>query len=149
MVDRLVPLAIFVASGLYLTQAMALPFGSASRPGPGFYPVIVAVFACIVGLAATVKGFLTARSPRDARTDESADPAARGRVIASVLALCGFCLVMPWVGYPLAAFAFVAVVLWRLGSGWVAALTIAALSAASSYYLFAVLLDVPLPRGPW
>jgi hypothetical protein len=29
------------------------------------------------------------------------------------------------------------------------ALATAVLSAAVSHYLFAVLLDVPLPRGPW
>jgi putative tricarboxylic transport membrane protein len=149
MVDRLVPLAIVVAAGFYLTQALALPFGSSARPGAGFYPVIVAVFACIVGLGATAKAFTTSRRSAGALPAETVDPAARGRVIASVLALAGFCLLMPWIGYPLAALAFVAVVLRRLGSGWAAALTIAVLSAAVSYYLFAVLLDVPLPRGPW
>ena len=70
-------------------------------------------------------------------------------MIASVAALVGFCLVMPWIGYPLSALAFVAIVLQRLGSRWPAALAIAVASAAGSYYLFAVLLDVPLPRGPW
>jgi hypothetical protein len=149
MVDRVVPLAIVVAAGFYLTQALALPFGSIARPGAGFYPVVVAVFACVVGLGATAKAFMTARDAGVAAPAERLDAAARGRVAASVLALTGFCLLMPWIGYPLAALAFVAVVLKRLGGGWAAALTIAVLSAALSYYLFAVLLDVPLPRGPW
>jgi hypothetical protein len=70
-------------------------------------------------------------------------------VIVSVIALVAFCLVLPWIGYPAAAFGFVAVVLRYLGAGWTAALLTGVLSAAGSYGLFAVLLDVPLPRGPW
>jgi len=150
MVERFVPLAIVVVAGFYLTQALALPFGSSARPGAGFYPVLVAVFACIVGVVATVKGFLSSPAgPIVVAADESADPGARGRVIASVAALAGFCLVMPWIGYPLSALAFVAIVLRRLGGRWPTALAIAVVSAAGSYYLFGVLLDVPLPRGPW
>jgi putative tricarboxylic transport membrane protein len=150
MAARIVPLAVFVAAGFYLVQAAALPFGSVERPGAGFYPVIVAAFACVVGLVATARAFLT--TPGVAPTaapQETVDPSARDRVVASVLALAGFCLVMPWIGYPLSALAFVAIVLRRLGSGWAPALAIAVLSAGTSYYLFAVLLDVPLPRGPW
>jgi len=69
--------------------------------------------------------------------------------VITVLALVAFCLVLPWVGYPAAAFGFVAVVLRSLGARWTTALVTGALSSAGSYGLFAVLLDVPLPRGPW
>ena len=44
---------------------------------------------------------------------------------------------------------FVAVVLRYLGGRWTTALLTAVLSSAGSYGLFAGLLDVPLPRGPW
>jgi len=40
-------------------------------------------------------------------------------------------------------------VLRYLGARWTTALLTGVLSAAGSYGLFAVLLDVPLPRGPW
>jgi ABC-type sugar transport system substrate-binding protein len=70
-------------------------------------------------------------------------------VVISVAALVVFCLALPWVGYPVAAFAFVAVVLRYLGGRWWTAVLTGALSSAGSYGLFAVLLDVPLPRGPW
>ena len=50
---------------------------------------------------------------------------------------------------PAAAFVFVTVVLRVLGSRWPAALAIGVARApAGSYYLFAVLLDVPLPARP-
>jgi putative tricarboxylic transport membrane protein len=144
---RAVPLLLLVAAGVYLTLALRLPFGAAARPGAGFYPVIVAVFAIVVALAATASVFR--RAPRAEAEAVALDAAARRRVVISVMALAAFCVALPWVGYPAAAFAFVAVVLRYLGGRWTTALLTAVLSSAGSYGLFAGLLDVPLPRGPW
>jgi hypothetical protein len=77
------------------------------------------------------------------------DAAAQRRAVSTVGVLVAFCLLMPWVGYPLVAFGFVTVLLQRLGSTWRAAAVTGALTAAVSFYVFGVLLDVPLPRGPW
>jgi putative tricarboxylic transport membrane protein len=144
---RAVPLALLAAAGVYLAFALRLPFGAAARPGAGFYPVIVAVFAVIVALAATASAFRDV--PRGEADAAELDGAARRRVVISVVALAAFCLALPWVGYPAAALAFVTVVLRYLGARWTTALLTGVLSAAGSYGLFAVLLDVPLPRGPW
>jgi putative tricarboxylic transport membrane protein len=145
---RAVPLVLLVAAGVYLTLALRLPFGAAERPGAGFYPVIVAVFALVVALAATASAF-RGLPGADGAAAAKLDAASRRRVVISVVALAAFCLVLPWVGYPASAFAFVAVVLRYLGARWTTALLTGALSSAASYGLFAVLLDVPLPRGPW
>jgi putative tricarboxylic transport membrane protein len=142
---RAVPLVLLVAAAVYLTLALRRPFGTAARPGAGFYPVIVAVFALVVALAATASAFR--RAPGAEAVELEA--AARRRVVISVMALVAFCLVLPWIGYPAAALAFVTVVLRYLGSRWTTALLTGALSSAGSYALFAMLLDVPLPRGPW
>jgi hypothetical protein len=70
------------------------------------------------------------------------------RVVATTLALVGFTVLMPWVGFPVVAFLFVAILLKRLGGGgWTGAVIAAVVSAGLSYYLFAVVLAVPLPRG--
>jgi putative tricarboxylic transport membrane protein len=142
---RAVPLVLLVVAAIYLALAVRLPFGTAARPGAGFYPVIVALFAIAVALAATAGAF---RGARGAEVVELA-PDARRRVAISVAALIVFCLVLPWIGYPAAAFGFVAVVLRYLGARWTTALLAGVLSSAGSYGIFAVLLDVPLPRGPW
>ena len=89
----------------------------------------------------------SARQPLDDRI-VSAPIRARGRVAVTAAALLGFCLLLPWLGYLLVSFAFVAVLLRRLGGGgWTGAIAIAVATAAASYYLFAVLLGVPLPQG--
>jgi putative tricarboxylic transport membrane protein len=142
---RAVPLVLLVVAAIYLTLAVRLPFGTAARPGAGFYPVIVALFAVAVALAATAGAFRGARGPEAVELT----PDARRRVAISVAALIVFCLVLPWIGYPAAAFGFVAVVLRYLGARWTTALLAGVLSSAGSYGIFAVLLDVPLPRGPW
>ena len=147
MLARAVPLVLLAAAGVYLAFALRLPFGAAARPGAGFYPVIIAVFAVIVALAATASAFRDV--PRGEADAAELDGAARRRVVISVVALAAFCLALPWVGYPAAALAFVTVVLRYLGARWTTALLTGVLSAAGSYGLFAVLLDVPLPRGPW
>ena len=67
MLARAVPLVLLVAAGVYLTLALRLPFGAAARPGAGFYPVIVAVFAIVVALAATASAFRRARAGADGR----------------------------------------------------------------------------------
>ena len=145
MIERAVALAILVASGVYLGNAWPLPRGTAARPGAGMFPVAVGLFGMLVALTWLVSALR--RAPAAAVPAIPAD--GFGRVIATGLALVGFCLVLPWLGYAIVAFLFAGVLLRRLGAGWTGALLIAAGSAAGSYYLFAVLLGVPLPRGIW
>jgi hypothetical protein len=152
MLERVLPLLVLIGAGVYLSLAVKLPFGATARPGAGFYPTAVAVFACLVGLVATVQAFVAPRAVRpadEADTTDAEAPTRRRRVAATVLALAASCFVLPWIGYVATAFAFVTLVLRGLGGRWSAALVIGGLSAAASFYLFAVLLDVPLPRGAW
>jgi putative tricarboxylic transport membrane protein len=138
-------LGVLAASGAYLAAALTFPLGSVTRPGPGFFPVGVGVFLCLVAAVLVV----TTRR-RGVATAPSMDAAAGGRVLTTVAGLGGFCLLLPWIGYPSCAFVFVALLLRRLGgAGWAGALVTAALSAFVSYYAFGVVLGVPLPVGPF
>jgi hypothetical protein len=148
MLERVVGLVVVVTAGAYFMQALKLPFGTAARPGAGFFPTFVAIFGCLAGVGMTVHALLTAapaRAPRGAGVGR----AARNRALSTMIVLVAFCALLPWVGYPLVAFAFVTVLLQRLGSAWPAAAVIGLLTAALSYYIFGVLLDVPLPAVPW
>jgi hypothetical protein len=139
MRERLVALAVLLTSGGYLLAALPLARGTGARPGPGFFPFAVGVFLCAVSLAFVV-----------ASAAQALAPAARGRVLITAGTLVGSCLFLPWIGYPAMAFLFVALLLRALGGrGWITIVATALVSSAASYYLFAVLLGVPLPRGPW
>jgi putative tricarboxylic transport membrane protein len=143
--QRSIALGFVLASAGYLALSLGYPFGSVAKPGAGFFPVAVGVFLCAAAAAVMLVGFRRATAGAVA-----VDTVARARVMATAAALVGFCLLVPWLGYPICALAFVAVLLRRLGgTRWPGALVTAALSAAISYYVFAVLLAVPLPRGVW
>ena len=142
MVERLLALAVLAASGVYLANALPLPRGTVARPGPGFFPLAVGVFGAAVALVWVAT---TLRGQPAAGPAPGAD--GRGRVGATAGLLVAYCLLLPWTGYPVSAFLFTALLLRGLGARWTAALAIGVVSAVGSYYLFAVLLDVPLPRG--
>jgi len=143
--QRRVAIAFLLASAGYLVLSFGFPFGSLAKPGAGFFPVAVGVFLCAAALTVVVTGF-----GRAGLAGPPLERDARLRVVVTAAALVGFCLLVPWLGYPICAALFVALLLRRLGATrWPGALATAVLSAAVSYYVFAVLLAVPLPRGAW
>lgn len=149
MVERVVALAVLSVSGAYLAYALRMPLGTMARPGAGFYPVAVGAFACGVALVVTAMVFRRAAAGGGViETTEAADGGPRP-VWPAAATLAGFTLLMPWLGYPLAALLFVAALLRQLGAGWRSTLLAAVLSAEGSYYLFAILLGVTLPQGFW
>jgi putative tricarboxylic transport membrane protein len=147
MRERAWAFGFLVASGAYLAAALAFPLGDVAKPGPGFFPVGVGVFLCLAAAALMINprrgapaGAGVASLARDARV----------RVSATVLGLVAFCLLLPWVGYPVCAFLFIALLLRCLGGArWPGVVITAVLGAVVSYYVFGVLLGVPLPAGPF
>ncbi|MEK7372618.1 MAG: tripartite tricarboxylate transporter TctB family protein [candidate division NC10 bacterium] len=147
MGERAAALAFLALGGLYLAGALRFPLGSAARPGSGFFPVGVGMFLCLVAGAFVAAAFRRRVAAGPGLVPPMSGDAV-GRVAATTAGLLGFCFLLPWIGYPAAAFLFVALLLRRLGgAGWPRALVAAALAASASWYLFAVLLAVPLPRG--
>jgi putative tricarboxylic transport membrane protein len=145
MIERAVALAVLGACGVYLVNGWTLPLGTIARPGPGFYPLAVGVFGAAVSIAWAVTTFRRALTVAGGGMPVVQD---RWRVGVTASLLVAFCWLLPSVGYPLAAFFFSGLLLLGLGARWKAALAIALACAVLSYYLFGVLLGVPLPRGP-
>src|SRR5437588_723397 len=83
LAERVLALATLLGGALFLIQARALPFGSAERPGAGFFPVLIAVFACVVGVVATARAFVLAPRAAVARNDPPLAPEQRTRVIVA------------------------------------------------------------------
>jgi len=146
MTERLLALVVVAASGAYLLSAWPLPHGTTARPGAGFFPLAVGAFGAVMALVWTVSAFQRRISVSGA-VDQRPPADAVGRVVATAGSLVGFCLLLPYAGYPVAALVFAAVLLRWLGASWRSALVIGLASAAVSYYLFGVVLSVPLPRG--
>lgn len=148
MAERVGALALLAASALYLAVSLGFPLGTSARPGPGFFPVGVGAFLCGVAAVFVLATFRRAPAARERPPRHRMDPGRRGRVATTIACLVGFCVLLPWTGYELAAFVFVSVLMRRLGgSGWLVTLVAAALGAWGSAHVFGVLLGVPLPRG--
>jgi putative tricarboxylic transport membrane protein len=147
MRERAWGLGFLAASGAYLAAALGFPLGDVAKPGPGFFPVGVGVFLCLAAAALMIG---RRRDPPTGAGVASLSRDARARVSATLLGLVAFCLLLPWLGYPVCAFLFIALLLRRLGGArWPGVLITAVLGALVSYYLFGVLLGVPFPAGPF
>jgi len=142
--DRL-PTAVLLAFGLVaLEEARKLRFGSIARPGPGFFPVVLAAafsLVCLVLLVGAVRG-----------RDEDAPVAARlgwAKIVATMAALFVYALVLEVVGFVAATFALLLFFFRALErQRWPLALAGSLVTALLTYLVFKVWLHVQLPAGP-
>ena len=134
----LVALALFVGF-----ENRTYPLGSLQEPGPGYTPLLIAVFLGAMGLLIALRG---SGSPRFAETQW---PEAKRAVL--ILVACGIATyALEAIGYRItiaALLVFFLGVLERRKPVWVA--TVAIGFSLLSFYLIGDLLRVPLPRGPW
>jgi putative tricarboxylic transport membrane protein len=144
-IDRVggVVLALLALFTIEETYRLKLPLGNLQNPGPAYMPTLLALL--LLGFAILIVVF-------GART-----PALGGvgwrewRHAVAILAVCAFmALGLERLGYRLTIFvalAFLLGVVERQRLVTTAVFSVA--FSAASFYLFAVLLRVPLPRGPW
>jgi len=133
-------------SVLYLGLASTYSMGTLTKPGPGLYPLFVG-FLFLTGSVGTVAAAL-ARPARGA----FGWPGGRAgrRVGLMMLAVFAFVLLFAILGYVPTAAVIVLVTLQGMGMhSRPRKIGLAIAFSLASYYLFGVLLKVPLPRGIW
>jgi hypothetical protein len=134
----LIALALFVG-----WQNRAYPLGTLQEPGPGYTPLLIAVFLGITGLLIVLRG---GASPRLA--DMKWPEGTRAVVILSACGVATY--VLEWLGYRVTIAALLVFFLGVVERRRVlAVIAVAAGFSLLSYYLIADVLRVPLPRGPW
>ena len=121
----------------------AYPLGSLADPGPGYLPLLIAGALGVFGLLIALRG---GTSPLFNSIDWS--ESRRGIVM---LVACGVALfALERIGYRLTMIALLAFMLGVVErKRAVPTLLVAIGFAVISHYLFATLLKVQLPRGPW
>src|SRR5207237_7551802 len=122
---------------------LKLPLGNLQNPGPAYVPALLAVLLLAFAILIIVFG---GRSPLMAGVSWS-----EWRHAVAILAVCAFmALALERLGYRITIFVSLAVLLGVLErQSIIKTFLFSALFAAASYYLFATLLRVPLPLGPW
>jgi putative tricarboxylic transport membrane protein len=139
--DRVAGCAL-MALGLFgAWQSLAFPLGSTAEPGPGFLPLVLALVVFAFGLLVAIRG---GHAP--AFTRERFRGA--GKVAAILGGLVFVALAMEWLGFRAT---IVVLLVYCLGvierKPLLVTAGLAFGMAFGSYYLFATLLQVPLPNG--
>ncbi len=140
--------AILAVLGVFvLVQSLQMTFYNENEPGPGFFPVLLAIALIVLGGCLVVTRL---RAPRDAADDfEMPTGQQAKRSLSLWAALLGAALLVGSLGFLLTMFLLVAVILFviegRRGLGSVlTTITVPVLA----WLLFGQLLQVRLPTGP-
>jgi hypothetical protein len=122
--------------------------------GPGFYPRIILGITAALAFALVVSDFI-ARRRSAAPSARAAPDTANYRLVALVFVVFGFYVgLLPWIGFRISTFAFVAVLQAVLDpprdrKRWFVVGVVALVTTVVGYYLFEQYLQVLLPRGRW
>jgi hypothetical protein len=142
-VDRISGAALVILGLVVVFERRVLPLGTHSQPGPGYFPLILAILLTVMGALLVWRGGI-ARALRSLSWSEAPHAAA-------ILGCCLFCtFFMERIGYRitiLAVMAFLFGFMERLRLWQTAALALG--FSLGTFYLFDTFLRVPLPRGGW
>ena len=145
MTDRLTGITLFLSSLVMTFLSWQLPLGRLSRPGPGMYPLLLAL---ILG----VLSFILFLRPSQRRPSGEAEE-ERGRRKTKVVYVLGVLLIyaffFPLLGYLLSTFLFLLLLKPVIEKKWSFVLAGALLVTLASYLVFDILLQAQLPRGIW
>jgi putative tricarboxylic transport membrane protein len=142
-IDRLGGGVLTAVALFTLWENRKLPLGNLANPGPAYMPMLLALLLLGFSILIIVFG------------------AGSGRVAAAgwsewrhAVAILGVCVLMALslerLGYRITIFGALAILLGVIERrSLLTTAVFAAAFSAASFYLFAVLLRVPLPRGPW
>ena len=136
--------AFLVLVGLFVAwERRVLPLGSASRPGPGYFPLLLALLLIILGVILIARG-------KQAKKLRSISWAEAPHALA-ILGCCIFVsLFMEAIGYRLTlllTLSFLFGLVERI-KPWLT-LVLSFSFSLGTLWLFDSLLRVPLPRGEW
>ena len=141
--DQVSGLMLLALAAVAAWQNSKYPLGSLQEPGPGYTPLLIAIFLGVTGLLIAVRG----RSS-SSLAETSWPEGRRALVILAACAVATF--VLEVIGYRITVAAlliFFLGVLERRHPLHVATVSIG--FSLLTYYLIGVLLRVPLPRGAW
>jgi hypothetical protein len=141
--DRVAGIAFVLIALVVAWQNRAYPLGALHDPGPGYVPLLLAILLGLFGAAIALRG---GASPLISSIEWS--EGKRGMVVLFACAAATFAL--EHIGYRLTMVALLAFILGVVERKRALPTTLVAVGFAGvSYFLFADVLKVQLPRGPW
>jgi putative tricarboxylic transport membrane protein len=141
LVDKIVGLAAVLGGILLAIAGWQLDLGTSKLPGPGFFPLLIALAMGGLGL------WLLLRPGRDEKPlrSESSRWISFTLALASIVA---YAVLLQDVGYLISTFGLLLIQLrWVEKQNWRVSLLTAGMAAVISLVVFRVFLKVPLPPG--
>jgi len=143
--DRVAATVLVVFGVVAVEEARKLRIGSVVRPGPGFFPLVLAAAFTVVCVALAVVAFRDRRG-RDGQASSLRWP----KIAVTAGALFVYALVLERVGFVVSTFALLLFFFRGLErQRWSVALAGSIVTACVTYLVFKVWLHVQLPPAPW
>jgi len=141
-VERTSGLVVFFLAFAIFWQGRGLSIGSLHKPGPGFFPALIAAVLLILSVCLMVRG------GKGERETGPLSVSSIVRMLAVFLALVGYFLLLEYLGFVIISFLLMLFLfLWVGRQRWYIALSSAVICIALAYILFEVLLKSNLPKG--
>jgi putative tricarboxylic transport membrane protein len=143
--DIAVALLLAGLAGWLLLQANKLAFGTLRVPQTAFFPTVLASLLLVFSVLLL---FQSLRQPQSGAILQKIEPEAWYRMGTTLAILIGFAVILERLGFLLSTF-FLMVLLLRASEAqsWLRIFIIALATAAVAYFIFAWLLNIPLPAG--
>jgi putative tricarboxylic transport membrane protein len=141
-------------SGLFLSlasiyacvRAYHLGMGSASSPGPGFIPFGIAALLGLMSIYLCVRGIVEVARGHEERAVFKG--VAWKKAMLVVVILGGYGAFFNLLGFLIATFLFMMLLLWVVGRQKLSlSLIVSVVTAGGAHLLFVVLFNLPLPMG--
>lgn len=154
--NRIVAIILFILSVAWIYFSIQLPFPAfarVARVGPGHYPAGVAAVMALLSILLFRQTFRR-KDSSESETQSDADGTAvrtdnRALYLGTAL-FVGYVILMPLVGFLVSSILFVFCFVQVIGRyRWEMTAILAVFIPGLLWALFARLLTVPLPKGPW
>ena len=132
-------------AGYILFESRKLAFGNLRVPQTGFFPRALGILLVLLALGELLRAL---RHSEPVLSMEKIAGEGWIRIGATLATMLGFALVLEWLGFLLATFLLMVLLLRAIEAPrWPKVFVVALVTALLSYGLFAYLLGVPLPAG--
>lgn len=139
-----VDVAALVLGLLYLWGALEYSLGTLAQPGPGLFPLFIGFLLLLSSIGSLISHL---SAPVEGRL-EFPKRKELGRVLAVVGGTVAYVVLLPIIGHILGSILTVFIVLHSMGlPSWGLKIGLAIAVSLGSFYLFDIILQVPLPRA--
>ena len=145
--DLISGLFLSVCGIMIVIMSLRFPIGTFDNPGYGLFPLFIGILLSILSIVLFIRSILRSPSGREA---PSGGHKRLYKVIAVIFFMLLYALTLDWLGFLLVTFVLL-FLLFKVIGDLSLKLSVGGAIGTSfiSYLLFKVLLNVPLPAGPW